>query len=200
MGSSTPTVWNAVPQGEFTFNSNGTLATMNGSTVSSSEPLRLEIAGLTINGTTVGDVELDFGVGGLTQFHNANGRASVTQLAQNGYAAGAFMSVAVNDAGRVVATYSNGEQIEIFQLVTANFNAENMLKRLDGGLYAATAQSGEAILSLDGGITGGALESSNTDISEEFTKLIVTQQAYAAGTRIVSTSDEMLKEALNMVR
>lgn len=200
MSSSTPTVWDSVPQGEFVFNSNGTLATMNGATVSSTEPLRLEIPGLSINGTTVGDVEIDFGIGGLTQFHNANGRASVTQLAQNGYAAGSFMSVAVNDAGRVVATYSNGEQIEIFQIVTANFNAENMLKRLDGGLYSATAQSGEAILSLDGGITGGALESSNTDISEEFTKLIVTQQAYAAGTRIVSTSDEMLQEALNMVR
>ncbi|MGN6490294.1 MAG: flagellar basal body rod C-terminal domain-containing protein, partial [Devosia sp.] len=40
----------------------------------------------------------------------------------------------------------------------------------------------------------------NTDISEEFTKLIVTQQAYAAGTRIVSTADQMLQEALNMVR
>ena len=152
------------------------------------------------HGTTVGDVTLDFGIGGLTQFDNANGRASVTQLNQNGYAAGSFMSVAVNDAGRVVATYSNGEQIEIYQLVTANFNAENMLKRMDGGVYAATAQSGSAILSLDGGISGGELESSNTDISGEFTKLIVTQQAYAAGTRIVSTSDEMLQEALNMVR
>src|SRR5690606_35430876 len=127
-------------------------------------------------------------------------RASVTQQGQNGYAAGTFSSVAINDSGRVVATYSNGEQIEIFQIVTANFNAENMLKRLDGGLYTATAESGEAILSVDGGISGGALEASNTDISEEFTKLIVTQQAYAASTRIVSTSDEMLQEALNMVR
>ena len=126
--------------------------------------------------------------------------ARVTTLAQDGYAAGEFMSVAVNDAGRVVATYSNGEQIEIFQLVTANFNAENQLKRLDGGVYSSTAESGEAILSLDGGMTGGALESSNTDISEEFTKLITTQQAYAAGTRNVSTSDEMLQEALNMLR
>ena len=52
----------------------------------------------------------------------------------------------------------------------------------------------------DGGIIGSSLEASNTDISEEFTRLIVTQQAYAAGTRIVSTADEMLQEALNMVR
>ncbi len=200
MNNSNPQDWQQVPAGEFEFAANGTLLRQGGVPVQPNEALRIEIPNLTINGTVVGTVELDFGRGGLTQFDNSNGRASVTTLEQDGYPAGAFMSVAINDAGRVVATYSNGEQIEIFQLVTANFNAENMLKRLDGGLYASTAQSGEAILSLDGGISGGALESSNTDISEEFTKLIVTQQAYAAGTRIVSTSDEMLQEALNMVR
>lgn len=200
MSQSDPQHWDAVPDGEFTFNPNGTLATMGGNPVAADDVVQLSLPALSVNNTTVGDVILDFGVGGLTQFDNANGRASVTQLSQNGYAAGSFMSVAINDAGRVVATYSNGEQIELYQIITANFNAENMLKRLDGGVYAATAQSGEAILALDGGISGGALESSNTDISDEFTKLIVTQQAYAAGTRIVSTSDEMLQEALNMIR
>ena len=60
--------------------------------------------------------------------------------------------------------------------------------------------SGEPVLDNGGGISGSSLESSNTDISEEFTKLIVTQQAYSAGTRIVSTADEMLQEALNMIR
>ncbi|WMT89980.1 flagellar hook-basal body complex protein [Pelagibacterium sp. H642] len=192
--------WEAVSDGTATF-SNGVIDTIGWGAVGADgafPPLALD--DLTVDGTLVGDVEIDFGTGGLTQFDNANGRASVTTLAQDGYPAGSFMSVAINDSGRVVATYSNGEQIEIYQLVTANFNAENQLKRLDGGVYSATAESGEAILSTDGGMTGGALESSNTDISEEFTKLIVTQQAYAAGTRIVSTSDEMLQEALNMMR
>jgi flagellar hook protein FlgE len=87
------------------------------------------------------------------------------------------------------------------QVVTAEFNAINKLKRLDGGVFSTTSESGEAILDLSGsGVIGGALEASNTDISDEFTKLIVTQQAYAAGTRIVSTADEMLQEALNMIR
>lgn len=199
MSNGEPQQWSQVPNGEFTFK-DGVLQTQGGATVSLEDPLRLELPNLTINGTQVGNVELNFGAGGLSQFDNANGRAAVSTLGQDGYPAGSFMSVAINDAGRVVATYSNGEQIEIYQLVTANFNAENQLKRLDGGVYAATAASGEAILSTDGGVTGGALESSNTDISEEFTKLIVTQQAYAAGTRIVSTSDEMLQEALNMMR
>ncbi|WP_196257677.1 flagellar hook protein FlgE [Pelagibacterium limicola] len=200
MSQSNPQQWVTVPGGEFGFNAAGALATLGGNPVAAGDVVQLNLPNLTVNGTTVGNVMLDFGIGGITQFSNANGRASVTQLSQNGYAAGSFMSVAINDAGRVVATYSNGEQIELYQIITANFNAQNMLKRMDGGVYAATAQSGEAILSIDGGISGGALESSNTDISDEFTKLIVTQQAYAAGTRIVSTSDKMLQEALNMIR
>ena len=155
---------------------------------------------LTVNGVNVGNITLQHNTGGVTQFADANGTSQVTALSQNGYAAGEFVSVTINDDGRVVASYSNGQQVELAQVVTANFNAANALKRLDGGIFAATSESGEAILNNGGGIVSASLESSNTDISEEFTKLIVTQQAYAAGTRIVSTSDQMLQEALNMLR
>ena len=159
-----------------------------------------QLTGLTINGIDLGDLRLQHGTNGLTQFADANGTAEVTTLNQNGYAAGEFVSVGINDNGRVVVSYNNGEQLEVAQVVTANFNAVNQLKRMDGGVFAATSESGQPILDSDGGIIGASLEASNTDISEEFTKLIVTQQAYAAGTRIVSTADEMLQEALNMVR
>ncbi|UJQ95433.1 flagellar hook protein FlgE [Mariluticola halotolerans] len=160
----------------------------------------ITIPNLQVNGIDIGEVTIQHNTGGVTQFANANGTAKVTQLSQNGYAAGEFISVTINDAGRVVASYTNGQQIELAAVVVANFNSPNSLKRMDGGLFAATSESGEAILDNGSGIIGGSLESSNTDISEEFTKLIVTQQAYAAGTRIVSTSNDMLQEALNMVR
>jgi flagellar hook protein FlgE len=159
-----------------------------------------DLTALTVNGVSIGDIRLQHGATGLTQFADPNGTAEVTSLNQNGYAAGEFVSVGVNDNGRVVVSYNNGQQLEVAQIVTANFNAVNQLKRMDGGVFAATAESGEPILDNDGGIIGSSLEASNTDISEEFTKLIVTQQAYAAGTRIVSTADEMLQEVLNMVR
>lgn len=159
------------------------------------------ISDLEVNGVEIGDVELKHDTNGISQFADVNGTANVSTLNQNGYGAGEFVSVAINDSGRVVATYSNGERIDMAQVVTAEFNAINKLKRLDGGVFSSTSESGEAILDLSGsGVIGGALEASNTDISDEFTKLIVTQQAYAAGTRIVSTADEMLQEALNMIR
>ena len=160
----------------------------------------ITLSGLSVNGTTVGDVSLEHGSGGVTQFADANGQVQVTTLAQDGFSKGEFLSVAVNNTGRVVASYSNGQQVEIASVVTANFNAPNQLKRQDGGIFKATSDSGDAIYKTDGGIIGSSIESSNADISEEFTKLIVTQQAYAAGTRIVSTSDQMLQEALNMLR
>ena len=186
----TQTAWER-KGGDFTFGTNGAPSPAIEFT---------DLTGLTVNGVTIGDVRLQHGATGLTQFADPNGTAEVTALSQNGYAAGEFVSVGVNDNGRVVVSYNNGQQLEVAQVVTANFNAVNALKRMDGGVFAATAESGEPILDNDGGIIGSSLEASNTDISEEFTKLIVTQQAYAADTRIVSTADEMLQEVLNMVR
>jgi flagellar hook-basal body protein len=172
----------------------------NGSLIGNGTP-SVTISNLTVNGIQIGDVELRHETNGVSQFADVNGTVSVSRLNQNGYGAGEFQSVAITDSGRVVASYSNGERIDMAQVVTAQFNGINSLKRLDGGVYQSTSESGEPIFDLSGsGILGGALEASNTDISDEFTKLIITQQAYSAATRIVSTADEMLQEALNMVR
>ncbi len=177
----------------YEFASNGSLAPPGVSTTT--------INNLRVNGVLIGNVELAHDTNGVSQFADVNGTVTVSTLNQNGYGAGEFLSVAITDSGRVVATYSNGERIEMAQVVTAQFNGVNSLKRLDGGVYQSTSESGEPIFDLSGsGVIGGALEASNTDISDEFTKLIITQQAYSAGTRIVSTADEMLQEALNMVR
>lgn len=191
LATGTAPKWTNVGQ-DYTFGPDGS---MNPSVAT------VSIANLTVNGVSIGPVELKHETNGMTQFADVNGSVSTSTLSQNGYGAGEFISVAINDNGRVVATYSNGERIDMAQVVTAEFNAINSLKRLDGGVFSATSESGEAIIDLSGsGIIGGSLEASNTDISDEFTKLIVTQQAYAAGTRIVSTADEMLQEALNMIR
>jgi flagellar hook protein FlgE len=160
----------------------------------------LDLSGKTIDGMTVPNLKLSFGDGGITQFSDPNGTAGVTALNQNGYSAGQFSSVAIDNDGRVVVSYDNGQTVQIAQVITADFSASNQLKRMDGGIFAATADSGEPIYNVNGGVIGSSLESSNTDISEEFTKLIVTQQAYAAGTKIVSTADQMLQQALNMIR
>jgi len=175
----------------YSFNANGEM-TSNTQVVT--------LGNVEINGIPLGDVTISHGQNGITQFSDVNGNAQVNLFRQNGYPAGNLQGISVNEKGRVIATYSNGRTLEMAEIVLANFNADNALKRLDGGAFEATSESGQAQYGAPGKIVAKSLEGSNTDIADEFTKLIVTQQAYAANTRIVTTSDQMLQETLNMVR
>lgn len=154
----------------------------------------------TVGGETVSSVRLRHTSTGVTQFSDPTGNAQLTNLAQNGYPAGELMGVAVSDSGRVTATYSNGQTNDIAEVAVAIFNGDSALRKLDGGAFMATRDSGDPILTDASNVIGSALENSNVDISDEFTKLIVTQQAYSASTRVVTASDEMMQEALGMVR
>jgi flagellar hook protein FlgE len=155
---------------------------------------------VTVNGVALGTIQLVHGSGGVTQFADPNGNVQVNQLAQNGFPAGELQSVTVNDKGRLVGSYSNGRTIDLAEITLAGFNGPNMLKRLDGGAFSATDESGPAILGAPGKIVGSSLEGSNTDIADEFSKLIVTQQAYSANTRIITTGNQMVQDLLNMIR
>ena len=160
----------------------------------------VSLTGVSINGIPIGDITLNHGDAGITQFADVNGNAQINLIRQDGYPAGNLQGISVNDEGRIIASYSNGRTLEMAEIVLASFNADNSLKRLDGGAFEATSESGVPQYGATGKIIGKALEGSNTDIADEFTKLIITQQAYAANTRIVTTSDQMLQETLNMVR
>ena len=71
---------------------------------------------------------------------------------------------------------------------------------MDGGAFETTDESGLPIYGASGKIVASSLEGSNTDIADEFTKLIVTQQAYSANTRIITTANQMVQDLLNMIR
>jgi flagellar hook protein FlgE len=160
----------------------------------------INLPSLTINGNNLGDVTMTFGQNGLTQFADANGTTNLTTLNQNGYAAGTVSRVSIGNNGRLTAFYSNGQMADILDIPTVTFTAENSLKQIDGGAYAATSESGQAISGSNAAVVGGSLENSNTDISDEFSKLIVTQQAYSANTRIITAANSMMQDVLDMVR
>jgi flagellar hook protein FlgE len=163
------------------------------------------IANTTLNNVTVGGVSLGTlqivsGAGGLTQFADTNGNAQVNLVQQDGFPAGSLQTVSISEKGRVVGTYSNGRTLDLAEISLATFNGSNQLKRLDGGAFEATDASGSAVLGASGKIVGSSLEGSNVDIADEFTKLIVTQQAYSANTRVITTSNTMVQDVLNMLR
>ncbi|MGE0564169.1 MAG: flagellar hook-basal body complex protein [Pseudolabrys sp.] len=160
----------------------------------------LTLSNVTIDGISLGSVAMNFGAGGITQFADPNGTARVNQLAQNGFPAGSLQSVSVSDKGRLVGAYSNGRSLDLAEITLANFNGANYLKRVDGGAFEVTDESGPALLGGAGNIVSSSLEGSNTDIADEFTKLIVTQQAYSSNTRVITTSNQMVQDLLNVVR
>jgi len=160
----------------------------------------LTLSNVVVNGIALGNVQLVHGTGGITQFADPNGNAQVNMLQQNGYPAGELQQISVSDKGRVVGSYSNGRTLDLLEITLANFNGANYLKRIDGGAFEITDESGPAIYGAPGKIVGSSLEGSNTDIADEFTKLIVTQQAYSANTRVISSTNEMVQDLLNMIR
>ena len=176
----------------FVFNSNGSLSSPAGSGIT--------IPGVTVSGQTLGTVQFNVTTGALTQFASTGGTATIGTITQNGFAAGQLQSVAINNNGIVVGTFSNGQNIDLASITLSHFNGTNYLKALDGGAYAVTEQSGPAISGASGTISGSSLEGSNTDIADEFTKLIVTQQAYSANTKVITTANDMVQDLLNVLR
>jgi flagellar hook protein FlgE len=160
----------------------------------------ITLPNVTVDGVSLGSLQITHSSGGITEYADTNGTVQVNLLQQNGYAAGNLETVAVSDKGRVTGTYSNGQTIDLAEITLANFSGANSLQRLDGGAYAATAESGTATYNASGTIQGSSLEGSNTDIANEFTKLIITQQAYSANTKVVTTTNQMVQDLLNMVR
>jgi flagellar hook protein FlgE len=176
----------------FIFNSDGSLSSPAGSAIT--------IPGVSVNNQSLGNVTLNLGAGGLTQFASTTGAATINQIQQNGFAAGQLQSVAINNSGLVVGTFSNGQNLDLASVTLSHFNGTNYLQALSGEAYAVTEQSGPAIAGASGTISGSALEGSNTDIADEFTKLIVTQQAYSANTKVITTAKDMVQDLLNVLR
>jgi flagellar hook protein FlgE len=171
-----------------------------GRMVAPAAPGTLGITGLTIDGVVVGDVTVNFG-DRLRQFPATNGAIQGAALQQDGFPTGTLDSVAVTTDGLIVGNYSNGRIVPVGRVTVVQFNADNALKRGDGGTYEETFESGPPIMGIGGAnITGGHVENSNTDIAEEFSKMIVTQQAYSANTRVVSTAQQMMQDIINIVR
>jgi flagellar hook protein FlgE len=127
--------------------------------------------------------------------------ADISRIQQDGYASGQFQSISIDASGRIVGNYTNGQVVGLAQIVVAQFAADNSLKRRDGGVFEQTLESGPPIIEQAGAnVVGGTVENSNTDIADEFSKMIVTQQAYSANTRIISTASDMLRDIINIIR
>ena len=178
--------------GNIAFDSAGAVTTLtNGTSGAAVGTTGFNIPTITVGGVTATNVEISFANGSLTQFSDPDGKASSLSLNQNGYAAGELSGISVDKSGRVIASYSNRQTRAVYEIPLATFEADQELRRVDGAAFSATTGSGVADLTGGGTVIANAVELSNADIADEFSKLIITQQAYSANSKIITSADEM---------
>jgi flagellar hook protein FlgE len=152
------------------------------------------------------DITINFGSDGMTDgFTQFDAPSVLVSSDSNGSVFGALAGVRVDEDGTVVALFDNGTRQNIYKLPVAMFNNPSGLIAKTGNTWIASAESGDFNLQQAtqggaGSIAPGTLEASTVDLATEFTKMITTQQAYSASSRIITTADEMLDELLRLKR
>jgi flagellar hook protein FlgE len=193
-------------QGNLTFAQDGTL-----DPTKTTSPIQFKITGLASgaadmtgtdgNGVAWNLYQSDGTTGRITQYGQSS---SASANSQNGNPAAQLTQVSMGDDGKVMASYSNGQQMVVAQLALASIRNPQSLMSVGNNDYQVSAETAApAIGSADtggrGAIKGGALESSNVDIAREFTNLIVLQSAYQANSKVVSTASQLSQTTTSLI-
>ena len=138
----------------------------------------------------------------LTGYASAS---DTTYINQDGYAPGSIQSISVNPDGLLLGLFTNGQTRTMGQVVLADFISPWGLNKVGRSLFSESSDSGQPTIGLPG--TGGrgrisssSLEMSNVDMASEFVKMITTQRSYQANARVITTSDDLLAELMNIKR
>ena len=142
---------------------------------------------------------------GRSLLTSAASTSGTSYTSQNGYASSTLKSVAFTEKGVVVGIAANGNSIELAQLAIATFPNNEGLQKYNGSTLIASGNAGEPSIGTAGSggrglVQGGSLEMSNVDMAEEFINLIIAQRAFQANARVITTSDELYMEAINLKR
>ncbi len=176
------------------FNTIGTLIGVNGTTGLS----KISYANFPITGAN--DLTVTYDFADSTQY---NSDFSINAMGQNGFPAGDFTGLEINDSGMLFSRFSNGNSEKIGQIALARFQNEQGLTKLGNTTWGESSSSGEMLLGAPGEnnlgtVQSGALESSNVDLSKQLVHLIVAQQSYQANAQTISTEDQVIQTLLNL--
>lgn len=169
-----------------------------------------------IGGSSTGmDIALDLGLRwngstfvpdsqSTTQYAEGQGSTTIYRDA-DGYGAGALEGIDVDVDGLITGVYSNGQVLPLYKIALAKFQNLQGLYKEGGNLYRETRESGPATTNLPGtnglgSIAPNSLEQSNVDIANEFVKMITTQRGFQANSKIITVTDQMLSELINLKR
>lgn len=178
------------------------VAATDGTATVASQPVTFDANGTITAPTalTVGGVTVD-----LATVTGYAGLDTVSAGAQDGQAAGTLLSFALGADGTITGAFSNGLKQVVGRIALAAFTNPGGLEKAGGSLFSTSVNSGDALVGTAGtggrgSLAGGSLEMSNVDLSSEFTSLIIAQRGFQANSRIITTSDEVLGELVNLKR
>ena len=184
------------PVTKIAFPSNGSAPTTPAAPVAFDVPATVNASG----GDTLPITGMLFNISGATQFGSPFG---VTNMKQDGYAAGLLTAVSIENNGIVTARYSNGQLRPAGQLEIANFRNPQGLQPLGGNTWTRTYASGDAVVGVPGdgnlgSLQAGALEESNIDLTGELVNMITAQRIYQANAQTIKTQDQVLQTLVNL--
>ena len=223
-----PNTWGysvALPAGDFTsgvstpitgtlgFDSNGNLTTVTptGGAAETVGAAAGDVSSIPLAFTGLADVSSNLniqwnllGPNGTPNISQVDTASAVSSTTQNGYPSGQYQSFSIGADGTVTVSYSNGQLQNVGQAALANVSNLQGLQLLGDGNYATTLASGTASIGTSGTsglatLQDGALESSNVNISSEFSNLIIAQRAFEANAKSVTTFDTVTQDTINMV-
>jgi flagellar hook protein FlgE len=147
-------------------------------------------------------LDLGSGMNGLSQFA---GSSTAVMRDQDGYTNGTLQDFTIDASGTIVGGFTNGITQVLGQLQLADFNNAEGLSRTGDNAYTVTANSGAAVLGFAGegstsSIASGSLEMSNVDLAQEFTNMIVAQRGFQANSRVITTTDQLMQELVDIKR
>ena len=194
--------------------SEGTFTSISSANSPAAKTINLNLSVLntqdaSINGSNFSNIEVDFS---KSMNYNNNGTSTIggmngdLQGDGKGKALGALTGITVSDDGKIYGSYDNGNTVILCQIAVAQFANASGLEKIGDDCYQSTLNSGEfdgigVEISADGGsISSGELEMSNVDLSSQFTDMIVTQRGFQANSRVITTSDTLLEELINLKR
>lgn len=162
------------------------------------------LSNLEIDRSAVGADNIVFNIdfSSLTQWES---KSTAWAEHQDGYTMGNLTSYTIGIDGVIQGIYDNGESRNLARVAIANFQNPAGLLQAGNSLYQVSNNSGDPLVGAPGeqgmgALLPGSLEMSNVDLSEEFTDMIITQRGFQANSRIITTSDEMLQELVNLKR
>jgi flagellar hook protein FlgE len=146
---------------------------------------------------------VDVDLSKMTQFGGKDSAAATTPVAGAGSALGTLQSYSLGGDGTITGVFSNGLRKSIGQLALANFANPSGLVKAGNSSYVVGDNSGNPAIGIAGSggrgtLQAGALEMSNVDLSQEFTGLIIAQRGFQANSKVITTSDQILQDLVNM--